>query len=142
MSPTDSNSIRAGESEEGTQAEVASKPDPGLYLVATPIGNAADITLRALSVLLERLGSGETIALVSDAGTPLISDPGYKLVRECVAAGLPVTTLPGACAPVTALVLSGLPSDRFLFAGFLPPKSAARRSAAHELMGLKATLIW
>jgi len=93
-------------------------------------------------VLLERLGAGETIALVSDAGTPLISDPGYKLVRECVAAGLPVTTLPGACAPVTALVLSGLPSDRFLFAGFLPPKSAARRSAAHELMGLKATLIF
>ena len=73
--------------------------------------------------------------------TSLISDPGYKLVRECVAAGLPVTTLPGACAPVTALVLSGLPSDRFLFAGFLPPKSAARRSAAHELATLRAALI-
>ncbi|EWY40549.1 16S rRNA methyltransferase [Skermanella stibiiresistens SB22] len=160
------------------------KPTPGLYLVATPIGNAADITLRALAVLraadaiacedtrvtrklltahgigtpmisyhehnaarmrpvlLDRLGAGETIALVSDAGTPLISDPGYKLVRDCVEAGLPVTTLPGACAPVTALVLSGLPSDRFLFAGFLPPKSAARRAAAHELATVRATLVF
>ena len=129
---------------EGSGTGSPSKPTPGLYLVATPIGNAADITLRALSVLraadaiacedtrvtrkllnahgvgtpmisyhehnaakmrpvlLERLGAGETIALVSDAGTPLISDPGYKLVRDCVAAGLPVTTLPGASAPVTA----------------------------------------
>ncbi|WP_371821862.1 16S rRNA (cytidine(1402)-2'-O)-methyltransferase [Skermanella sp. TT6] len=184
MSPTDSTSIGAGESVEGSGTGSPSKPTPGLYLVATPIGNAADITLRALSVLraadaiacedtrvtrkllnahgvgtpmisyhehnaakmrpvlLERLGAGETIALVSDAGTPLISDPGYKLVRDCVAAGLPVTTLPGACAPVTALVLSGLPTDRFLFAGFLPPKSAARRAAAHELAGVRATLVF
>jgi 16S rRNA (cytidine1402-2'-O)-methyltransferase len=93
-------------------------------------------------ILLERLQAGETIALVSDAGTPLISDPGYKLVRDCVAAGLPVTTLPGASAPVTALVLSGLPTDRFMFAGFLPPKSAARRASAHELASLRATLIF
>jgi len=91
--------------------------------------------------LLERLSRGETVALVSDAGTPLISDPGYKLVREASAAGLAVTAIPGASAPITALILSGLPSDRFLFAGFLPPKSGARRTALAELRNVPATLL-
>lgn len=151
--------------------------------MATPIGNARDITLRALDtlhgvdaiacedtrvtsrlmgmhgvatpllsyhefnaakirpMLLARLSAGEAIALVSDAGTPLISDPGYKLVRECVAAGIAVTALPGPSAPLTALVLSGLPTDRFLFAGFLPPKSSARRTAITELAGVRASLV-
>jgi 16S rRNA (cytidine1402-2'-O)-methyltransferase len=91
--------------------------------------------------LLERLARGETVALVSDAGTPLISDPGYKLVREAGAAGIAVTAIPGASAPITALVLSGLPSDRFLFAGFLPPKSGARRATLAELGSVPATLL-
>ncbi|MES1152473.1 MAG: 16S rRNA (cytidine(1402)-2'-O)-methyltransferase [Dongia sp.] len=91
--------------------------------------------------LLERLSRGETVALVSDAGTPLISDPGYKLVREAAEAGLAVTAIPGAAAPITALILSGLPSDRFLFAGFLPPKSGARRTVLAELRGVPATLL-
>ena len=157
---------------------------PGLYVVATPIGNAADITLRALDtlrradavacedtrvtgklmmihgvstplvsyhehnaarmrpVLIDRMRGGEAVALVSDAGTPLVSDPGYKLVRECVAAGVGVTALPGPSAPLTALVLSGLPTDRFLFAGFLPNKQAARRTAIGELRGVPATLVF
>ncbi|CAK0745113.1 16S rRNA 2'-O-ribose C1402 methyltransferase [uncultured Gammaproteobacteria bacterium] len=157
---------------------------PGLYLVATPIGHAADITLRALDILrgataiacedtrvtsrllarhgvsrpllsyhehnaaamrpklLARIAAGQVIALVSDAGMPLISDPGYKLVRACVEAGLPVTAAPGANAALTALVLSGLPSDRFLFAGFLPPKAGARRETLAELAPLRATLIF
>jgi 16S rRNA (cytidine1402-2'-O)-methyltransferase len=161
----------------------AAKLPGGLYVVATPIGNAADITLRALDVLaradlvacedtrqtakllslhglkaplaayhehnaarmrpvlLARLAAGEAIALVSDAGTPLVSDPGYKLVREAVEAGHRVTTLPGPSAPLAALILSGLPSDRFLFAGFLPPKSAGRRTALAELAPVPATLI-
>jgi 16S rRNA (cytidine1402-2'-O)-methyltransferase len=91
--------------------------------------------------LLQRLGNGETIALVSDAGTPLISDPGYKLVRDAAAAGIAVTVLPGPSAPIAALVLSGLPTDRFLFAGFLPQKSAARRSMLQELRPIPATLL-
>jgi 16S rRNA (cytidine1402-2'-O)-methyltransferase len=91
--------------------------------------------------LLERLARGETVALVSDAGTPLISDPGYKLVREAHDAGLAVTAIPGASAPITALILSGLPSDRFLFAGFLPPKSGARRTILAELRSVPATLL-
>ncbi len=157
---------------------------PGLYVVATPIGNIADITLRALDVLkaadaiacedsrvtskllarhgiaaklvpyhehnaaemrpklLRRLAAGERIALVTDAGTPLVSDPGYKLVREAIAANLNVVPLPGPSAPLAALVLSGLPSDRFLFAGFLPAKSAGRRSALGELAAVPATLIF
>jgi 16S rRNA (cytidine1402-2'-O)-methyltransferase len=157
---------------------------PGLYLVATPIGNTEDITLRALKtlaaadvivcedtrvsakllarhgierpllayhehnaertrpLLLERLKRGERLALISDAGTPLVSDPGFKLVRAAVAADLPVTTLPGPSAALAGLVLSGLPSDRFLFAGFLPPKTAARRRALAELETVKATLIF
>jgi 16S rRNA (cytidine1402-2'-O)-methyltransferase len=160
-----------------------SKPAPGLYVVATPIGNADDITLRALHLLqaadlvacedtrvaqkllarhgigtprvpyhehnaesmrprlLARLREGAIVALVSDAGTPLVSDPGFKLVRAAIAEGLPVTTLPGPSAALAALVLSGLPSDRFLFAGFLPPKAAARRRALVELAPVKATLV-
>jgi 16S rRNA (cytidine1402-2'-O)-methyltransferase len=156
----------------------------GLNIVATPIGNADDITLRALATLraadviacedtrvtvkllarhgiatpllayhehnaervrpqlLERLRRGETVALVSDAGTPLVSDPGFKLVRDALAEELPVTTLPGPSAPIAALVLSGLPSDRFLFAGFLPPKTAGRRGVLTELARVPATLIF
>jgi len=161
-----------------------SAPISGLVIVATPIGNAGDITVRALDLLrradgiacedtrvtgrlmarygiatplvayhehnaarmrpllLERLRRGETIALVSDAGTPLVSDPGYKLVRAAIEAGIPTTTLPGASAALAALVLSGLPTDRFFFAGFLPPRSAARRTELAALAGIPATLIF
>jgi len=154
-----------------------------LAVVATPIGNAGDITLRALAALrscdaivcedtrvsakllarhgirrplvayhehnaermrpkiLARLRAGESLALISDAGTPLVSDPGYKLLRAAIAEGLPVTTLPGPSAALAALVLSGLPPDRFFFAGFLPPKAAARRQALGELAAVPATLI-
>jgi len=158
-------------------------PEPGLTLVATPIGNLRDITLRALDalrgadvlvcedtrvtrkllaghgisrsltsyhehnaermrpILLRRLEAGETVALLSDAGTPLISDPGYKLVRAALEAGIPVHSLPGPSAPLAALVVSGLPSDRFLFAGFLPAKAGARRQALAELATVPATLV-
>lgn len=162
----------------------ATKPalSPGLYIVATPIGNLGDITVRAASVLaaadviaaedtrvtarlLAHLGlkvpmlayhdhvadhvrpaliaraATEVVALVSDAGTPLISDPGYKLVRDARAAGVAITTLPGACAAIAALTLSGLPTDRFLFAGFLPAKAGARADEIAELAGIKATLV-
>lgn len=157
---------------------------PGLYLVATPIGNLRDITLRALDLLaaadlvacedtrvtgklmtryglatrriayhehnaermrphlIEQLKAGATVALVSDAGTPLISDPGYKLMRAALAEGIPVTSLPGPSATLTALLLSGLPCDRFLFAGFLPPKSAARTRVLSELSAVRATLVF
>jgi 16S rRNA (cytidine1402-2'-O)-methyltransferase len=155
----------------------------GLYIVATPIGNLRDITLRALDVLaaadvvacedtrvteklmsryglagqrlpyhehnaegmrpllIAKLKAGAVIALVSDAGTPLISDPGFKLVRAAIAEGIAVTALPGASAALAALVLSGLPSDRFFFQGFLPPKEAARRRVLGEIASLHATLI-
>jgi 16S rRNA (cytidine1402-2'-O)-methyltransferase len=157
---------------------------PGLYIVATPIGNLRDITLRALDVLsqadivlaedtrvtgkllnayrlkkqmvrydehaaasarprvLEALASGQRVALVSDAGTPLVSDPGYRLVREAVAQGSDVFPIPGASAPLAALTLAGLPTDRFLFAGFPPPKSAARKTFLTELVPVRATLIF
>lgn len=156
---------------------------PGLYIVATPIGNLGDITERAADTLrradviaaedsrvtgklLKHLGSTrpilpyhdhnaqsarprliarmgqEAIALVSDAGTPLISDPGYKLVREARAAGVPVTTIPGPSAAVAALTLSGLPTDRFLFAGFLPAKAKARGEAIGGLAAVPATLVF
>src|SRR5215468_803910 len=156
---------------------------PGLYLVATPIGNLGDITLRALQALagadliacedtrvtrklldryaiatpltpyhdhnaakarpglLRRLAEGAAIALVSDAGTPLISDPGFKLVRAAQDAGYPVTALPGPSALLTALTVAGLPTDQFFFAGFLPPKQAARRTRIAELAPLPATLV-
>ncbi|MDE1969736.1 MAG: 16S rRNA (cytidine(1402)-2'-O)-methyltransferase [Alphaproteobacteria bacterium] len=168
---------------EGIGADTASKLAPGLYLVATPIGNLADVTLRALDVLrrtdavlcedtrvtakllarhgvaaatqpyhdhnaervrpaiLARLKAGAALALVSDAGTPLVSDPGYKLVRAALAEGIAVTVVPGASAALTALLGSGLPPDRFLFAGFLPPKAAARRRTLEEIKDVGATLI-
>jgi len=92
--------------------------------------------------LLDAVAAGAAIAVVSDAGTPLVSDPGFKLVREAIEADLPVTALPGPSAPLVALLLSGLPSDRFFFGGFLPPKSAARRQALQDLAGLDASLIF
>ena len=92
--------------------------------------------------LIERLKQGQIVALVSDAGTPLVSDPGYKLVEAAIAESIPVTAAPGASALLTALVLSGLPSDRFLFAGFLPPKSPARRTEIRALAAVPATLIF
>lgn len=156
----------------------------GLYVTATPIGHARDVTLRALDVLkgcdliaaedtrvtskllaiygiakplmayndhnaarerprlLSRLKSGQRIALVSDAGTPLVSDPGFKLVREAIAEDLHVEAIPGASALLTALVLAGLPSDRFLFAGFLPARSGERRNVLSELKSVPASLVF
>ena len=157
---------------------------PGLYLVATPIGNLGDVTLRALAVLrgadrifcedtrvtgkllarydiatpleayhdhnaervrphvLAALRHGERVALVCDAGTPLVSDPGYKLVRAAIAEDLPVTAAPGPSAALTALILSGLPPDAFLFTGFLPPKQTARRRALAKWAAVEATLVF
>jgi 16S rRNA (cytidine1402-2'-O)-methyltransferase len=156
----------------------------GLYLVATPIGNLRDISLRALETLaaadviacedtrvtirlldhyglatalvpyhehnaatarpklLARLAAGEAVALVSDAGTPLVSDPGFKLVRAARAAGHAVTTVPGASAALAALVCAGLPTDRFFFEGFLPIKDGQRRTRIAELARVPATLIF
>ncbi len=155
----------------------------GLHLVATPIGNLGDITLRALETLagvdvlacedtritrrlterygitaeltpyhehnaasarpkiLARLAAGASIALVSDAGTPLISDPGFKLVREACAAGHAVTALPGPSSVLTALSVAALPTDRFFFEGFLPAKETARRARLSELARIDATLV-
>ncbi len=156
---------------------------PGIYIVATPIGNLADVSARAAAILeaadivavedsrvtaklLRHLGlhkvmrayhdhSGEReraalidaartgiVALVSDAGTPLISDPGYKLVRDARAAGVMVTSAPGASAAIMALSISGLPTDRFLFAGFLPTKEKARGNVLTEFRGVRATLVF
>jgi 16S rRNA (cytidine1402-2'-O)-methyltransferase len=156
----------------------------GLYVLATPIGNARDISLRALDTLrgcdliaaedtrvtskllaihgvskplmayndhnaarerpkiLARLERGEAVVLVSDAGTPLVSDPGYKLVREVIAVGAPVIALPGPSAVLAGLTLAGLPSDRFLFAGFLPNRQGMRKTVLEELKGVQATLIF
>ena len=156
---------------------------PGLYIVATPIGNLGDITLRAVDILrncdavacedtrvtgkllkhletskplvryddhasdaaadaLVARAQNEAIALVSDAGTPLISDPGFRLVAKAREADVEVTTLPGACAAIAGLTLSGLPNDRFLFAGFLPAKEKARGDALADLSEIQATLIF
>jgi len=157
---------------------------PGLYLVATPIGNLRDMTLRALDVLaaadlvlaedtrvtaklltayglkarlercddhasaraaeiaLERLKAGEVVALVSDAGTPLVSDPGYVVARAAAAEGLPIHPVPGPSSLLAALCIAGLPADRVLFAGFLPPRSAARRTALEELRPGRQTLVF
>ncbi len=157
---------------------------PGtLYIVATPIGNLQDITLRALETLrrvdriacedsrqtgkllhahqidkpltslhdhnerqrtpalLEELRRGRSIALVSDGGTPLISDPGWRLVHDAIAEGLPVSWIPGPTALIGALVLSGLPAERFIFEGFLPPKSAARRKRLEAFRGEARTVV-
>jgi 16S rRNA (cytidine1402-2'-O)-methyltransferase len=156
----------------------------GLYLLATPIGNARDISLRGLATLrgadviaaedtrvtakllaihgiscpliayndhngpelrpriLARLRAGERVVLVSDAGTPLVSDPGYKLVRAAIEEGLPVIAIPGPSAALAGLMLSGLPSDRFLFAGFLPVRAGERATVLGELKSLRATLIF
>ncbi len=156
---------------------------PGLYIVATPIGNLGDVSRRAEAVLgaadiilvedsrvtgklLNHIGKKgkmqvyndhrgdrdrdailqalrcKIVALVSDAGTPLISDPGYKLVREARAAGHYVTTIPGPSAAIAGLTVSGLPSDRFLFEGFLPPRTKGRTEALKELQPVKATLLF
>ncbi len=156
--------------------------EPGLYIVATPIGNLGDLSPRAANILtnadviavedsrvtaglLRHIGvkrpmqpyhdhnaehvrpgliarmATQAVALVSDAGTPLISDPGYKLVRDARAAGHAVVTIPGPCAAIAALTLAGLPTDRFLFAGFLPPKEKARADAIAEIAGIRATLV-
>ncbi len=155
---------------------------PGLYIVATPIGNLSDLSPRAAETLrradlilaedkrvtaklLAHTGArapmttyhdhsseadrqraleaiaGKAVALVSDAGTPLISDPGYKLVRAAREAGLPIFTIPGPCAAIAGLTVAGLPTDRFLFAGFLPAKPKARRDAIAELAGIRASLV-
>ncbi len=160
---------------------------PGLYLVATPIGAARDVTLRALDILgaadllaaedtrrarklleihgvrrdartilpyhdhngaaqrprlLAALAEGRSVALVSDAGTPLVADPGYRLAVEAIAAGHAVVAAPGASALLAALAVAGLPTDRFLFAGFPPPRAAARRAALAELADVPATLVF
>jgi 16S rRNA (cytidine1402-2'-O)-methyltransferase len=163
--------------------ECAAPLAPGLYIVATPIGNLADISLRALAVLaraahiccedtrhslklltvyaingrltayhehnaarerpkiLKWLAEGAAVALISDAGTPLIADPGYKLVRAAVEAGHTVHTVPGPSAAIAALSVSGLPTDAFHFAGFLPPRETARRKRLEELASIPATLV-
>ncbi len=165
--------------------EIPARPlEPALYLVATPIGNLGDITLRALETLaaadvlacedtrvtrnlltrygirqrpvsyhdhnaaeagpglLAALAGGKSVALVSDAGTPLVSDPGYRLVGEAIAAGCRVVPVPGASAPLAALTASGLPSDAFLFAGFLPVKDGQRRQRLEMLKAIPATLVF
>ncbi len=160
------------------------KIDAGLYLIATPIGNIRDISLRALDILgdidillcedtrrtgrllahygikqnliayhdhneakkldmvMDMIIQGKSVGLVSDAGTPLVNDPGYKLVRACIKNNIKITALPGASAPLTALIASGLPPDKFMFAGFLPPKSSARQAILNELKPIKSTLIF
>ena len=167
----------------GGHVLTAPKAVPGLHLVATPIGNLGDITLRALETLagvdiiacedtrmtrrlterygisallkpyhehnaalarpkiLEKLAQGTSIALVSDAGTPLISDPGFKLVREVCAAGFSVIALPGPSSVLAALCVSALPTDRFFFEGFLPSKQSPRRARLTELARIDATLV-
>ena len=107
-------------------------------LVALHEHNEAEFAAR----LVERLRAGETLALVSDAGTPLVSDPGYRLVREARAAGLRVSPLPGACAAIAALSVAGIPSDRFCFEGFLPAKASARRERLQQLARETRTLVF
>jgi 16S rRNA (cytidine1402-2'-O)-methyltransferase len=167
----------------GGQLLTAPRAAAGLHLVATPIGNLGDVTLRALETLagvdtiacedtritrrlterygiaaelmlyhehnavaarpkiLARLAEGRSVALVSDAGTPLISDPGFKLVREASLAGHKVMALPGPSSVLTALAVAALPTDRFFFEGFLPAKQAARRARLSELARIDATLV-
>ena len=162
----------------------ASPLTPGLYIVATPIGNLGDVTLRALAILagadgilaedtrvsrtllarygietplspyhehnaavarpraLRRIAEGQALALISDAGTPLVSDPGYKLVAEAVAEGFAVTAAPGPSAVLAALCVAALPTDRFCFEGFLPPKQSARRERINALAAVPGTLVF
>ncbi|MGE3651297.1 MAG: 16S rRNA (cytidine(1402)-2'-O)-methyltransferase [Reyranellaceae bacterium] len=168
---------------DATDVAPPSKPRPGLYVVGTPIGNARDITLRALDTLrgadliacedtrvsrpflagfgiaapllachdhneaaaarsiIAALEDGKVVALISDAGMPLVSDPGHRVVTAVIDAGQPVTVVPGPSAPLAALALSGLPSDQFMFAGFLPARATERRRAIASLAGIDATLL-
>lgn len=110
--------------------------------ISTPmVAHHEHSTAGALSKLLDRLRQGESVALISDAGTPLVSDPGYRLVREVQDAGLPVVPIPGPCSLITALCASGLPTNRFYFEGFLPAKSVQRRRRLEALAELEVTLI-
>jgi 16S rRNA (cytidine1402-2'-O)-methyltransferase len=167
------------------QSQPTSKYPAGLYIVATPIGNLEDITLRAINTLksvdciacenprvtkkllsrydihpqkltryhdfsdeqqketlLQLIHTGKSVAIISDAGTPLISDPGYKLVQRVIENNLEVFSIPGACAAITALTVSGLPTDRFYFEGFLPPKKQARQNRLEALRNIPSTLIF
>ncbi|HLX98146.1 MAG TPA: 16S rRNA (cytidine(1402)-2'-O)-methyltransferase [Roseiarcus sp.] len=168
----------------GGAAVPAATLDPGLYVVATPIGNLMDVTLRALAILagadeilaedtrvsrallarygigrpvspyhehnaaearpraLKRIAEGQALALISDAGTPLISDPGYKLVAEAIAQGFAVTAAPGPSAALAALCVAGLPTDRFTFEGFLPARRSARRERINALAAVPGTLVF
>lgn len=113
------------------------------YNIATPLVPLHEHNEReAVDALVRRMAAGESVALISDAGTPLISDPGFRLVRAARAAGIRCVPVPGACAAIAALSVAGLPSDRFVFEGFLPPKAAARRSRLQELAGEPRTLIF
>lgn len=182
-SDADQPGVPPGSTEPGSAARLA----PGLYLVATPIGTADDITVRALDILaradvlaaedtrrtrqllaihgislggrpivpyhdhngaaqrpglLRRIAEGGSVALVSDAGTPLVADPGWRLAREAIDEGLPVTAAPGASALLAALSVAGLPTDRFLFAGFPPPRAGERRRWLADLAAVPATLVF
>ncbi len=181
--PANAGSIKPNETDPGCKPPVQ-KPGPGLYIIAMPIGNARDITLRALEVLagadlilcedtrvtgklfayhqiknkllsyhehnaqrmrpqiMKRLKGGESVAMVSDAGTPLISDPGYRLVEACIEENVQFTTLPGASSVLSALVLSGLPTDRFFFHGFLPSKTGQRRTALSGIKNVPGSLVF
>lgn len=167
--------------------QTSAKPSPGLYFVATPIGAARDITLRALDLLgnadviaaedtrslrklldihgvalggrplvayhehsktavrerlLEDIAAGKSVVYASDAGTPMVSDPGFDLARDVIAAGLPLISAPGPSAVITALTVSGLPTDRFFFEGFLPNASGKRKTALREIVAVPGTLIF
>ncbi|HEX2841614.1 16S rRNA (cytidine(1402)-2'-O)-methyltransferase [Hyphomicrobium sp.] len=174
----------AGRASFELERQLALPHPPGLYLVATPIGHLADMTLRAIATLaradvvycedtrhsrtllahyairaplrpyhehnaeeqrpriLNELADGKVVALISDAGTPLVSDPGFKLVREAAAHGHAVVSVPGPSASLTALTVSGLPTDAFFFAGFLPAKEGARRTRLAELAAVPGTLVF
>jgi len=182
--PTGTEPSEAGSDCKPSDQSQSSALSSGLYIVATPIGNARDISLRALDVLthadlvlcedtrvtsklfsrhnisntllsyhehnakhvrpevIRRLKKGGTVALVSDAGTPLVSDPGYKLVESCIEEDITLTTIPGASAVLSALVLSGLPTDRFFFYGFLPNKTVGRQKALTEIRDVPGSLVF
>jgi 16S rRNA (cytidine1402-2'-O)-methyltransferase len=184
VSKASAQAMSSDEKSEPTGRAGSSKLAPGLYVVATPLGNLGDITARAIAVLraadliacedtrvtgrllqalglpkkrlvryddhagdnagsklLDEVRAGAAVALVSDAGTPLIADPGYRLVRAAQEAGLPVRTVPGPSSMIAALSISGLPTDRFLCSGFLPQRAGPRREALAELAPVPATLV-